>query len=233
MQPRWTADLWLRCSHRPALKALGITAFMWMFFAAYFHLLRHPARPVLVMPLTALDRAIPFQPNALLAYVSLWLYVGVPVGLMLRVREAVAYGAWASGLCLAGLGCFYAWPTAVPAFEFGADAARHAGFALIQGLDAAGNACPSLHVAGATFTAFWIHRLLAAVGAPPWLRLANAGWWALIVWSTLAIKQHVVLDVLAGSMLALAFAWPSLRWSPPTRPAATAAARGRPAQRGR
>ena len=35
------------------------------------------------MPRTRLDLLIPFQPAALLAYVSLWVYVGVGPGLQL------------------------------------------------------------------------------------------------------------------------------------------------------
>jgi membrane-associated phospholipid phosphatase len=40
----------------------------------------------------------------------------------------------------------------------------------------------------------------------------NVAWFAAIAWSTLAVKQHVVLDVVAGALLGLAFALPSLRW---------------------
>jgi hypothetical protein len=215
-QAAWRAELWLRFRHRLVLKTLGITAFMTLFFAAYFHLLRHPVRPPLVMPLTALDRAIAFEPRALAAYFSLWIYVGIPPGLMLRVREAVVYGVWAGALCLAGLACFYFVPTAVPPFEFGAEAAQHAGFALIQGIDAAGNACPSLHVATAAFTAVWIHRLLRVAAAPGWLHGLNLAWLLAIVYSTLAIRQHVAIDVGAGLLLAAVFALPSLRWAPAT-----------------
>jgi len=47
--------------------------------------------------------------------------------------------------------------------------------------------------------------------APLWLRGAN---WLLalaIVWSTLATRQHVLLDVIAGLLLGLLFAFGSLR----------------------
>jgi membrane-associated phospholipid phosphatase len=204
-----------RMRHQLVLKFLGISGFMWVFFTLYFHLLRHPGRAVLVMPLTALDRAIPFQPAAFLAYASLWLYVGFPVGLMLSLREAARYGAWMGSLCAVGLACFYAWPTAVPPYDFSGVDLGHSGMALLQGVDAAGNACPSLHVATAIFTAVWVHRLLQLTGAHPLWFVANAVWAALIVYSTLAIKQHVALDVVAGAVLALAFAWPSVRWHPP------------------
>ena len=204
-----------RVRHHLVLKTLGITAFMWVFFLAYFYLLRHPARPVQEMPLTALDRALPFQPAAFVAYASLWVYVGIPPGLMLSLREVLVYGLWMGSLCLVGLGCFYLWPTAVPLHVYAAGGAGQGGMALLQGVDAAGNACPSLHVATATFTAAWVHRLMRLTGAPAPMVALNGLWLALIVYSTLAIKQHVLLDALAGALLAALFAWPSLRWNPP------------------
>src|SRR5262245_46406234 len=85
--PAWLAEFWRRITHRFWLKAIGITAFMWLFFAAYFHLLRHPVYAVVQMPLTAVDRALPFQPGWLGVYVSLWLYVGIAPNLLMRLRE--------------------------------------------------------------------------------------------------------------------------------------------------
>ena len=194
------------------LKSLGITGFMWIFFVGYFYLLRHPAKPVFEMPLVALDHWVAFQPLSLPAYVSLWVYVGLPAGLMQNLRQLVVYGFWIGLLCLLGLACFYLVPTAIPAAQVPSDIALQSGFALLQGVDAAGNACPSLHVATAVFSAIWLHRLLNTVAAPAWTRAVNALWAALIVWSTLATKQHVALDVLAGTLLAVLVALPSLRW---------------------
>jgi hypothetical protein len=191
------------------LKAVGTTAFMWLFFVGYFHLLRHPVRAPIEMPITAIDRWIDFQPWALWPYLTLWVYVAMPPALLTTFRELLAYGLWVGGLCLAGLACFYIWPSAVPPH---ASTAAHAGFELLRGVDAAGNACPSLHVATATFSLLWLRRLLRELSAPGWLRALNVAWFALIVWSTLAIKQHVWWDVVAGVMLALVFALPSLRW---------------------
>jgi membrane-associated phospholipid phosphatase len=215
----WTGDIARRLRLQWFWKAVGLTGFMWIFFTLYFHLLRHPAQAVLVMPLTALDRAIPFQPAAFVGYASLWLYVGLPAALMLSLRELFFYGLWIGTLCLTGLACFYFWPSAVPAYDFAAAAAHsgatHPGIQLLQGVDAAGNACPSLHVATATFSAMWMHKLLRATGAKPLWLLLNAAWLVLIVYSTLAIKQHVVWDVLAGLLLAVGFALPALRLNPP------------------
>lgn len=207
-----------RVRHRFVLKTLGITGFMWVFFLAYFHLLRHPAQPVIVMPLTALDHWVGFEPAALAAYVSLWVYVGIPAGLMRSLHHLVVYGLWIGALCLTGLACFYLVPTAVPPMALPVDVAQHPGFALLQGVDAAGNACPSLHVATAVFSALWVQHQLRGMDAPQWVRALSALWAALIVWSTMATKQHVALDVAAGTLLALVFAAPSMRWFPADAP---------------
>lgn len=212
-QRPWTHEFWRLVRHRFWLKFLGISGFMWLFFAAYFHVLRHPVRPVLMMPLTELDRWIPFQPWAFWAYVSLWVYVGIPAGLMPDLRALLRYGGWALLLCLAGLACFYAFPTAVPPEGRAVGSAAHAGFAVLQGVDAPGNACPSLHVATALFTAAWVQHLLHELRAPAWARAVNVGWALLIVYSTVAIKQHVVWDVVGGLLLAALFAGLSLRSS--------------------
>ena len=187
---------------------------MWLFVIGYFQVLRHPVRPVTEMPLTPLDQWVTFQPLALVAYVSLWVYVGIPAGLLPSLRQLVAYGLWVGALCITGLAGFYAFPTAVPQPLLPVDVALYPGFALLQGVDAAGNACPSLHVATALFSACWLDRLLRQFDAPWQPRTLNALWVVLIIYSTMAIKQHVALDVAGGALLALLFVWPSMRWFP-------------------
>ncbi len=208
----WTAEIGLRMRRHFLLKLLGTTAFVWTFFVGYFHLLRHPTHPVFLMPLTALDHVIPFQPSMLFAYLSLWLYVGIAPGLQRTFRELMVYAAWAAALCATGLALFYFWPTAVPPFAL--DTSGYPGFRMLKGVDAAGNACPSMHVAIAMFTVIWVEHLLRIAQVPLALRALNVAWFLAIAWSTLAIRQHVVLDVLAGALLGLAFGLPSLRWRP-------------------
>jgi hypothetical protein len=188
------------------LKTFGITAFVWLFFIGYFHLLRNPRHEPFVMPLTALDAWIPFLPATLWPYLSLWFYVGIPPGMLLTVRELLRYGFWVGALCLSGLAFFYFLPTAVPAPMLAVDVAQHPAFAALQGVDAAGNACPSMHVASAVFTALWLWRLLGEMHAQRWLHGLNAAWLLLIVFSTVATRQHVVLDVLPGAALGVFFA---------------------------
>lgn len=190
------------------LKFLGVCAFMWLFFIGYFHTLRHPAHDVVVMPLTWLDDAVGFAPQALWIYLSLWVYVGVAPGLLRSFGDLLRYAAWIGALCLTGLACFYFWPTAVPRPAM--DLSAYPGFAMLQGVDAPGNACPSLHVATATFTALWVEHVLRTIGAPAWLRGGNGLWLGAIIWSTMATRQHVAWDVAGGLVLALVFAALSL-----------------------
>jgi membrane-associated phospholipid phosphatase len=184
----------------------------WLFFIAYFGVQRHPSHAPQLMPITALDSIIPFAPAALLAYITLWIYVGVGPGLQRSVREFAVYGAWLCGLCVSGLVIFYFWPTRVPSAA--ALGNGFPGFSALHRLDESGNACPSMHVAVAIFTVVRVDEVLRRMRLPLPLRLANATWFALIVYSTLATKQHVVLDVIAGAILGLIFAGMSLRWRP-------------------
>lgn len=209
-RPAWRAELLLRLRRHLALKIVGTTAFTWAFFLGYFHLLRHPASPAFTMPLTALDPHIPVLPWALSAYLSLWFYIGIAPGLQRNRVELWTYGAWSAALCLVGLACFYFWPTRIP--PHGVDLSAHPGFSMLQGVDAAGNACPSMHVAFAIFTAWRIQDVLVRIGAPRGLRLVNGLWFSAISLSTLAIRQHVVLDAVAGAALGGLFAWASTRW---------------------
>lgn len=224
----WTTEIWLRMRRHFLIKLVGTSLFIGVFFLGYFHLLRFPQAVPLVMPLTPLDALVPFQPAMLLPYLTLWFYVGIAPGLQRRFDELVVYGLWAAALCGAGLACFYLWPTAVPPLRI--DVSAMAGFDLLKGVDASGNACPSMHVAIAIFTAIRLEQVLRDTGVPwPW-RALNAAWFLAIAWATLAIRQHVVIDVAAGALLGAVFAAASLRWRPaPGVAGALAAPARRPA----
>jgi len=181
------------------LKSVGTTAFITVFFTIYIYLLRYPIFPITEMPLTAVDRMIGFQPLSLVFYVSLWVYVGLPPALMETRRQVINYG-WAAGaLCLFGLVVFLLWPTAVPSpdIEWG----RYPGFGFLKTIDDAGNACPSLHVAAAVYSAIWLQTLLREMGRGTFVRTVNWLWCFGIVYSALATKQHVAVDAFAGAML--------------------------------
>ena len=191
-------------------KMIGTTLGMTVFFVAYFWVLNHPLFPVTTMPVTAPDRLIAFRPEALFLYLSLWFYVSLAPALLVDRRELVSYGLAAVGLSVIGLGIFLFWPTAVPPPEV--DWSQHPHFALLKAVDASGNACPSLHVAFAVFSAVWFGRLWRQMGAGRTVRALNWLWCLGILYSTIAIRQHVALDVLAGAVLGATVAAVHLRW---------------------
>lgn len=191
-------------------KLIGISLCMSAFFVVYFQVLNHPVYPVTLVPLTAVDRLVGFWPAALPLYLSLWVYVSLAPSLLIDRRELVSYGLAAVVLSVIGLGIFLLWPTAVPPPDV--DWSQHPRFAFLKAVDASGNACPSLHVAFAVFTAFWLARLLRQLGAGPFARGLNWLWCAGILYSTVATRQHVSLDVLAGAALGAAVAVVHLRW---------------------
>jgi membrane-associated phospholipid phosphatase len=189
-------------------KALGLTVGMSAFFTAYFFLLRHPAYPVAVMPRVAVDRWIGFHPGALPLYVSLWVYVPLAFVLQKDRLGLRSSGLGAILLSLTGLGIFFRWPTAVP--ELGSDWASHPSFAFLKHVDASGNACPSLHVAFAVWTALLLGPLLREMRAAAIIHVGNWLWCVAIIYSTLAIGQHVALDAAAGMVLGALGAVPAL-----------------------
>ena len=191
------------------LKAIGTMLFIALFFSAYFYLLKHPAYPLTTMPIIWLDRLIGFTPHALPIYVSLWLYVSLPPALLATKRELYAYGASIAATCIAALIVFYFWPTSVPVADI--DWSQYSDMHSLKSMDASGNACPSLHVVTAIFSGIWLHHLLRRFDTPLWMLTLNWAWCIAIVYSTLATRQHVAVDVLAGIALGMPAACLSLR----------------------
>ena len=206
LSPRSRVELYERITANWWLKFFGITAFIVVFFFGYFMLLRFPFFGVTVMPLTAVDRFISFQPWSLGFYYSLWLYVSLPPSLLRTRPEFYAYGWIAAAMAVVALSIFFFWPTSIPATT-GIDWASHPGFATLKRLDKSQNACPSLHVAFAVFSGVWLDRVLRKVSVALWVRLLSAAWCLAIVYSTIATRQHVAVDVAAGAALGLLFAW--------------------------
>lgn len=208
-RPVWFRQLAARFVILWPLKAVSTMAFMVLFFWAYFAILRQPLLAPTTMPRLAVDAWIPFSTAAFPVYSVLWVYVSLPPAFIGSLRPLLWFGVWISGMCLFCLGIFWLFPTAVPAA--GIDWSAYPALDLIKRVDTSGNACPSLHVASSVFAALWLERIARSVAAPVALRWGNALLCMAILWSTIATRQHVALDVLAGIVVGLAFALPSVR----------------------
>jgi membrane-associated phospholipid phosphatase len=192
----------------PVTKALGITLFISIFFYCYFWVMNRPGAVPYLMPVTPIDTLVPFSIYSLPIYLSLWVYASLAPGLLYSLRSLLLYGAWIALMCLVCLAIFWAFPTCTPRGEI--DLAVYPAMAFLR-VDTARNACPSLHVASAVFTAAWLALLLRRLNAPAIVRGLNLAYCPLIIWSTLAVRQHVFLDTVAGAFVGAVFAALSIR----------------------
>ena len=158
---------------------------------------------VVHVPATALDRAIPLWPAWALVYGSLyWTLIVLPV-LVVREDEHIRRTVYAYLMVwLTAYACFWLYPTIAPrGDEVDGDGFAVWGLRALYGADPPYNCLPSLHVAHSFVSAFAIGRVHRRVGIAA---LAAA---ALVGLSTLFVKQHYVLDVVSGALLAtLAYA---------------------------
>jgi len=182
-------------------KCIGITVFISAFFIAYFHVLNHPASATTIIPLTYFDHLISFQPLALPIYLSLWVYVAIAPVLIVKLDELYAFTLSIALMSIVGLAIFYFWPTSIPLREINWE--LYPSMQFLKEIDAAGNACPSMHVASAVFSGAWLDCILRRIQSPSWARVMNIIWGIAIIHSTMATRQHVALDVLGGIVLAL------------------------------
>lgn len=188
------ATLWL-------VKMIGTTAGISGFFFLYFWVMHNPPSTPAVMPLTAIDRWVAVSDDAMLLYGSLWFYISLAPALAKDKAELWTCAQGAAVMAAIGLVVFWFFPTTVPVFPV--DWSQYPALQFLKATDVGGNAFPSLHVAFAVFTAVLLGRQLRSVGAPAWTQWVNLLWAFGIVYSTLATRQHVLLDVVGGTLLAV------------------------------
>ena len=155
-------------------------------------------RPVTVLGWDPLTRAVPFWEWSVWVYVSLYPFLGW-AALGCRKSDFMAY-VWSCALAAAvGHLVFLLWPTEVPRPEL-SDAGLL--YDWLRQTDRPRNAFPSMHVALSLLGAIVLWRRHCG-----WI-----GWWAIlwaaaIIGSTLALRQHVVVDVVAGGGLGAGCWW--------------------------
>ena len=149
-------------------------------------------------PATVLDRLIPLQPYWAIVYGALYLFlILLPVFIVHRQeqirRTVLAYLAvWITAYL-----CFIVYPTAAPRpAAIAGEGFGVWGLRLLYDADPPRNCFPSLHVAHSFVSALTCYRAHRRVG----LFAIVCAW--LVAVSTLYTKQHYVLDVIAGVVLA-------------------------------
>jgi membrane-associated phospholipid phosphatase len=170
---------------------------LWV-YVPYLFLQRHHWFSSTTMPLSFLDRLIPFLPETVWIYISISLLMPIGPFLMNQRRQIFRYAA---GIMIIGLIAdvvFIFWPTTC----LRPDAAgANAVYQTLIGIDNPFHAFPSLHAAFAVYSARCGGMVMRELSKSRlWQRLLWL-WAFLILLATLTTKQHVIADILAGSTL--------------------------------
>jgi membrane-associated phospholipid phosphatase len=172
-----------------------------------------PFNEATLLPLTAIDEAIPLLPW------TVWIYgSGTKMALLawLAVPDSKAARRLFFSLTLSAMICwvfFLAWPTTFPRELWPLPAGESATlqeFRSLRGADSPSNCFPSQHVALAWAMALcwvdWTRRR--------WVKVSIVAWAVAVSVCTLTTKQHYLIDI-PGGMLAGIGAWAIIRHKVP------------------
>ena len=162
-------------------------------------------------PEIALDRMIPVQPVWSLIYGALYMFLIVLPVFIVRHDEHIRRTVFAYlTVWITSYVMFLVYPTEAPRPEIViGDGFAAWGLRALYGADPPYNCFPSIHVAHSFVSALTCWRVHHGVG------IATIVCAALVGISTLYTKQHYVVDVIAGVLLALVASFVFLRNAPP------------------
>jgi len=153
--------------------------------------------------LTEIDKSIPFNPHFVWVYLTMIPVVGITLIFLIKRKDLFLSAIVAFLIATVILSFFYILlPAFYPRDGF-VDNSTISGFLveLTKKLDGAQNTFPSSHVTFSWLITFFIG-LSACAKKNKWLRIGFLIWASLITLSTLAIKQHFIVDALSGILLA-------------------------------
>lgn len=163
----------------------------WIPFIVTYQLVnRWPLVPPRELPLTALDRLVPFVPELLPLYVAYLPFYWWTVARARTDREVNELFYATHALLLLSLPWFVFCPVRMPLEQFYAPTPHNWADALWRWFDAPQNCFPSLHVSSCLL---FLEVNWRRPGRVPASLVALA-----IAASTVLVKQHYVLDVLGG-----------------------------------
>lgn len=176
---------------------LCVGAALFVAMCTAYYLVGHiPFRSITTLAPTAIDRAVPFSVRWTGVYISLYLLL--PFAWLIPTRTML--WRYASGMllmCAVACTTFVLFPIAGPR---PAVAPANALYSFVLMLDNSLNCLPSLHVSLVVYTmGFLMISIMGRLRRP--MLLVFCIWSLLIIYSTLATKQHYVVDVVSGALL--------------------------------
>ena len=199
--------VWFRLRARWRLKPLVAIALNLFFWIGYGSLARRAWFPMVTPPLTWVDRIVPFRPAGWSGvYLSEFVFTAI-MPWLITSREALRrYTIGLLVLSSVSFLCFLFLPVAAPRPAAAGGAGLHG---LILQWDGSYNAFPSLHAGFLVYT-FALARRMFPGGNRPWVWALGSIWGLLVLYSTIATRQHYFLDLPAGAVIgaaADALAW--------------------------
>jgi membrane-associated phospholipid phosphatase len=188
---------------KAALSAVVVVCFC----APYFALQHVALSPPRSLPLSAVDRAIGFDPRWIWAYQSVYLLLTTVPWILLNASDLPRYARGVLQVSGLGFAFFLLLPVRGPRPDV--EAADFM-FRLLQWYDRPLNCMPSLHAALSVYTVLFAGDATRGCMTPSARRFVlSAGWlWiGLIAYAAVATKQHYAIDLPAGALLAGACYW--------------------------
>jgi len=182
------------------LLAVGLTL---AFCIPYFLLMYFPLRPVRTLPLTGLDRFAGFDARWVWVYQSIYLPINVLPWLATTREQLWRFARGFLLVCGLSFIIFALFPIDCPR-----PLVEHPTgmYRLLLLYDRPLNAFPSLHAGLLIYTLLFARRVIGC--RFPWVVWAVLWVWTLLIlYSTLATKEHYAVDLLAGAFIALAADW--------------------------
>ena len=189
---------------------LGAVAFA--FAALIYSLANHyPIFPIQELPMTWVDQMIPFIPTTVWIYISEYIYFGAIYISSQNVKNLNRYLYAFLALQLISVFIFFIWPTTFPRSLYPLnlgemDYLTYELFSYLRTVDAPTNCCPSLHVSSVYLSSFVF--LEDQEKKFPYFFC----WGTAIALSTLTTKQHYIIDVVTGLLMAVVFYQVFHRW---------------------
>ena len=179
----------------------GILVIIWI-LAPYSILQRVEIFPVMWMPELALDSAIPVCFEGVGLYYSYYLLLGM-TGLVVEKRLFIQY-LYTIGWVTAVSHAFYLFmPNGVLRSDIDYEAAPIF-YQMLVSVDLPRNAMPSLHASLSVVAAIGVQ---LSGNFPKWSKPLVWFWVLGIFWSTIALRQHVSIDLMVGSLVAVVVWW--------------------------
>jgi membrane-associated phospholipid phosphatase len=209
---------WRRVQAEWRFKVLLLVLLNMSFWPAYLFLAHHAFFPVRTLPLTNLDEWAGFRPGWAWVYESAFLLSGGGPWLLATREELRRYALSFSAMAGMSFAVFVFFPVAAPRPMALTEYPAMLGFTRWDGPL---NAFPSLHAACLVYVVMLVRRTFAAA-LPAAVRAGLVVWGGLILFATLALKQHYAVDLMVGGLLG----WLAARWAF-GKPGASAAAKAR------